>query len=333
MAEFAVPRRERGAALLTVLMLVAIMAIVTATALERLTLATRLAGNAAAIDQARAYGYAAETLAAARIGDLVAAQGDRTSLKGGWNGGSFTLPIPGGLGSARVSDGGNCFNVNSVVTGGTDPAAADLTIRPGGQTQFRALMEVLGIDATAAQTIAAATVDWIDSDDSATPNGAESDFYAQRPTPYRTANQLMVDPSELRVVNGVTPSIYSTLRPWLCALPVSDMSPINVNTLLPSQAPLFAMLIPGQLSVGRARELLARRPPNGYGSTVEFWSIPAKEGLTTGPDVGSQTVVKTRWFNVATTIELAGATAQETALFDAKATPARLVRRTWGEEG
>lgn len=323
---------ERGAALLTVLLLVAVMAVVTVGALERLTLATRLATNAAALDQAHAYGYAAETLAAARIGDLVQAQGARTTLQGGWNGGRFTLPIPGGLGTARVGDGGNCFNLNGVVSGGGADGTENLAVRPIGQGQFAALMELLGIDPGAAQRIAAATVDWIDSDDIALPNGGESEAYAQGPTPFRTANQLMIDPSELRVVAGVTADIYAKVRPWLCALPVAQLSPLNVNTLLPSQAPLFAMLIPGRLSIGQARELLARRPPTGYESVAQFWSVPALQGLSPNAEVGGQTVIKTRWFTVDTAIELSGAIAHETTLYDAQATPVRLVRRSWAEE-
>ncbi len=320
---------ERGAALLTVLMLVAVMAVVTAGALERLTLATRLTGNAAALDQARAYAWSAETLAAARIADLVQAQGERTTLKGDWNGNRFTLPIPGGLGTARVSDGGNCLNINSVASG----SGETLSARPIGMIQFRALMEVLGVPAADAVGIAAAAADWVDSDDIAQPSGAESDAYARAAVPFRTANGLMADPSELRVVAGVTADIYSKLRPWLCALPVTDLSPINVNTLLPSQAPLFAMLLPGQLSVGQARELLARRPANGYESATQFWSVPAQLGLTPNGEVGAQTVTKTRWFVVETDIELSGAIAHETALYDAQQAPARLVRRSWGEEG
>lgn len=323
---------ERGAALLTVLMLVAVMAVLTAAALERLTLATRVTGNAAALDQARAYTYAAETLAAARIGDLVTAQGDRTTLRGGWNGARFTLPVPGGLGSARIADGGNCFNVNSVVSGGGADGATDLLVRPLGFTQFRALMELLGVPERSALQIAAATVDWIDSDDVGQPGGAESENYAQANPAYRTANTLMIDPSELRVVAGMTAEIYGKLRPWLCALPVNDLSPINVNTLLPAQAPLFAMMLPGQLSVGQARELLARRPVDGYESTAQFWAVPAQAGLTPNAEVGTQTVLKTRWFTVETEIELAGATARDTALFDARTNPARLVRRSWGDD-
>lgn len=328
-----VKRSERGAALLTVLMLVAVMAIVTATALERLTLATRLATNAAGLDQARAFSLAAESLAAAKIGDLVQLQGDRTTLQGDWNGRPFTLPIPGGLGTATVTDGGNCFNLNSLVSGTGEDGLQNLAARPLGEQQFRALMELLGVDAGTAQLIAAATIDWIDSDDIPYPNGAESEAYRGGTTPYRTANQLLSDPSELRVVRGVTADIYARLRPWVCALPVTDLSPINVNTLLPSQAPLFAMLLPGKLSIGQARELLARRPANGYESTVQFWSVPALAGLSPNAEVGVQTVMKTRWFAVRSDIELAGATAHETALYDAGARPARLVRRDWGDDG
>ena len=313
-------------------MLVAVMAVMTAGALERLTLATRLATNVAALDQARAYGYAAETLAASRIGDLVAAQGQRTTLKGDWNGGRFALPIPDGLGTARVSDGGNCFNINSVVAGGGEDGATDLVVRPLGQQQFRTLMELLGVSPQAALTIAAATVDWIDSDDTLQPNGAESETYARAATPYRTANQLMVDPSELRVVAGVTPEIYAKLSPWLCALPVAELSPLNINTLLPSQSPLFAMLIPGKLSIGQARELLSQRPADGYEFTVQFWSVPALEGMSPNAEVGTQLVTKTRWFTVESDIELAGAAAHETALYDASVNPARLVRRSWGDD-
>lgn len=50
-----IPRQERGAALLTVLLLVAVIAVLAATALEKLRLSTRLAANLIAIDQARGY--------------------------------------------------------------------------------------------------------------------------------------------------------------------------------------------------------------------------------------------------------------------------------------
>jgi general secretion pathway protein K len=319
---------EHGAALLTVLLLVAVMAVISATALERLTLATRLAANAGAITQARSYAQAAEALVRLRISDLVAARPGRTTLQGGWLGTAMPLPIPEGTATARVMDGANCFNLNSVVAGSSEE---QLSVRPVGVSQFVALMQLLGIKGGDAALVSAALVDWIDTDGIPQPGGAEDEVYLRAKTPYRTANRFMTDASELRAVNGVTPAIYATLRPWICALPTSDLSPININTLLPSQAPLFAMLLPGKLSIDQARQLLAQRPADGYGSLVDFWALTARTGLTPSGEVGEQTKLTTRWFDVGIRVDLGGAQVTETALIDAKENPAIVVRRQWGE--
>ena len=93
---------ERGAALLTVLLLVAVIAVLAATALEKLRLATRLGGNAIAMDQARAYGLAAETLALTKVSDLLSRDKSRVTLAGGWSGRAIPLPVPGGLATANM---------------------------------------------------------------------------------------------------------------------------------------------------------------------------------------------------------------------------------------
>ncbi|MDT7535696.1 type II secretion system minor pseudopilin GspK [Sphingobium sp. SA2] len=323
------PRKpnERGAALLTVLLLVAVMSVVAATALERVALATRMTGNGGAIDQARAYADAGTQIARMRIGDLVAANPARITLAGGWMGTPQSIPVPGGIATARVTDGGNCFNLNSVVTGESE---ASLKVRPIGVSQFQALLQALGVDARQAQGAAAGLADWIDSDSVAQPGGAEDETYAQAPRPYRAANRLMVDASELRAVNGITPAIYDLARPWVCALPVTDLSPININTLLPTQAPLFAMLLPGQLSVAQARQLLAQRPPDGYGSTVQFWAMPSLSGLSPMTEVAEQVKLTTGFFEVDVSVNVGGTQLVERALIDARENPATIVRRSWG---
>lgn len=323
------PRKpnERGAALLTVLLLVAVMSVVAATALERVALATRMTGNGGAIDQARAYADAGTQIARMRIGDLVASNPARITLAGGWMGTPQSIPVPGGIATARVTDGGNCFNLNSVVTGESE---ASLKVRPIGVSQFQALLQALGVDARQAQGAAAALADWIDSDSVAQPGGAEDETYAQAPRAYRAANRLMVDASELRAVNGVTPAIYDLARPWVCALPVTDLSPININTLLPTQAPLFSMLLPGQLSVAQARQLLAQRPPDGYGSTVQFWAMPSLSGLSPMTEVAEQVKLTTGFFEVDVSVNVGGTQLVERALIDARENPATIVRRSWG---
>ena len=72
---------ERGAALLTVLLLVAVMATVAVTVLDRVGLATRLAGNARGAAQAQAWLGTAELIAMTRIEDLRAAQPKRVRVR------------------------------------------------------------------------------------------------------------------------------------------------------------------------------------------------------------------------------------------------------------
>ncbi|MGC4251062.1 MAG: type II secretion system minor pseudopilin GspK [Sphingobium sp.] len=323
------PRKdsERGAALLTVLLLVAVMAVVASTALERLALATRMTGNGGAVDQARAFADAGIEIARLKIGDLVAANPGRTTLAGGWMGAPRDIPVPGGVATARVSDGGNCFNLNSVVEGENE---ANLKVRPIGVSQFQALLQALGVDARQAQVAAASLADWIDSDSAPQPGGAEDETYARAERPYRTANRFMVDASELRAVNGVTPAIYDLARPWVCALPTADLSPINVNTLLPDQAPLLVMLLQGQMSVAQARQMLAQRPEQGYGSVVQFWAGPSNLGINPLEEAARQVKVTTGFFGVEVAVDVGGTQVVERGLIDARQSPAMLVRRSWG---
>src|SRR3546814_12467037 len=117
------------------------MGVVAAAALERLAFATRMTGNAGAIDQARAYADAGVEIARLRIGDLLAARPGRPTLQRGWLGASPVLPMVGGGGTARVRDGGNCFKLNRVVPG---ESGRDRRVRPVGVRQVRGWMPTPG---------------------------------------------------------------------------------------------------------------------------------------------------------------------------------------------
>lgn len=331
MSQHIPPHREQGAALLTVLLLVAVMAVISATAIERLTLATRLAASANAIEQARHYKLAAEALAIKRIAQLAKGK-SQVTLDGDWLGKPFLLPLPGG-GSAELTltDGGNCFNLNSLVADSTVGGSAQ---RPLALEQFIALMQAVSIDRATAERIAASSGDWIDADQNAVAQGAEDAAYAGSATPHRTADRSMTDASELRAVAGVGPREWAQLRPWVCALPTSDLSPINVNTLLPEQAPLLMMLMPTQLSPGQARAHLASRPVGGYGSLNRFWSGPTLGGQQPTGDAASQVKLTTRWFRLRTKVRIGSSTAVSETLIDAgeSDTPPRIVRRSDGAD-
>lgn len=321
---------ETGAALLTVLILVGVLGALTVAVLDRLKLATLLEGNAAGIDNVRALAAMGETLATTRLDDLTAASPGKTTLAGGWLGRDIALPLPGGRAVARVSDAGNCFNLNSLVTG---VAPDGLTTRPLAVEQFAALMRETGIGEADARRLAAAAADWIDSDDTPNPGGAEDPAYARSAAPYRTAGTLMAEPSELRAVTGITPALYARLRPWLCALPVAELSPLNVNTLLPEQWPLLAMLWPpGVVSRGGLERALAERPRAGWASSNEFWNTPALRGLDPPADALRQPVVASVWFGLDLTVVTGDRDFRETALVDARLAPARIAARRWTRE-
>lgn len=324
-----IPREERGAALLAVLILVAVTGAIAAAAMEKLSLARGVAINAAALDQARAYADGIERLALLTVDDMIAEDPDRTTLAGGWNGAVRRVPLPNGAGMAelRLRDGGNCFNVNSVVEG--DPRTR-LTRRNSGVEQLAGLMRVLGTGPAEAQRIAEAAADWADSDSTPGPGGAEDSAYAGGEAPYRTANTLFADPGELAALAGMTPEIMARLRPWLCALPTAELSPININTLLPEQAPLLAMLAPGQLEVDRARRILAERPANGWNNQIEFWRIDALRDLNVPLDTQLQLQLRTRWFALDVAVTLLEAELRESVLVDARLQPSRPAARSRG---
>lgn len=328
-------KEERGAALLAVLLLVAVMAVIAATALDRLMLATRIAGSAAMVDQGRAYAFAAEQIALRRVAALVARDPTRLTREGGWLGRDFSLPLPGGEGRARLADANNCFNLNSLAA---EVTPGKFSQRSGAMAQFAALMKLLGVGEGEAQQIAGATADWIDSDSNDGPLGAEDGVYRNMQASYLPANRKMVDVSELRAVRGVTPKIYARLKPWICVLPVAEPVKLNVNTLSPEQAPLIAMLMPGQLTVADARAALAARPTGGYGSSVRFWEARVFEGRQPSQDVAEQAGVNSRWLALTTEVTVGDGVLTARSLIDAnggavtagQAAPT-IVRRDWGE--
>lgn len=320
---------ERGAALLSVLLMVAVLAVIAATTLDRLALSAKLSVNGNALAQARMFSYAAENIAAARIEDLVTRDAAQTTLDGDWLGKEQKLPIPVGSATAKVRDGGNCFNLNSLVNEAEGRNLASAT----GQEQFSSLMVILGIDEGNARAIAAAAADWADSDSLALQNGAEDEAYRATATPYLTANHLFAHPSEIRAVKGVTPAIYAKLRGWICALPEAELSPLNVNTLLPEQAPLLVMLFPpGRMNVATARSHLAKRPTSGYGSLIRFWEAPELATLQPPTLVQGQVKLTSKYFLLDTKVSLGELTLEGESMVVASPAPARVLWRSWGEQ-
>ncbi len=303
---------ERGAALLGVLLLVAIMAVLAGLMLDRMGLAKRLAGNAQAQAAARRALAEGEVRLLARLAEPGGVL--HRVERGKW-------AVPRGQIAWQLAPGGNCFNVNALVDAAPD---GTLRVRPAGLLELRALMASLGIGSSQAAPLAAAMADWIDSDALSLPDGAEDADYARLATPYRTAGRPLVAVGELRAVRGMTGALYARLAPWLCASPEVGSSPIALGSLAPGQGRLLAMFAPDALSVARAEQIIAQAPPGGYRDLAS--ALGAGQGLATG-----EIVLVNRWLRVRLVATIDSQAVEEELLIDAGTTPPRIVGRSWGE--
>jgi general secretion pathway protein K len=158
------------------------------------------------------------------------------------------LPIDGGEIFGSIEDLQGRFNVNNLIDadGDVDPLAVE---------QFQRLLMALQLD----PRFAGIAADWIDGDDQASfPDGAEDAIYTGFTPPYRSANQLLSNASELGALEGMDKASFDILSPHIVALP--RRTNVNVNT---ATGPVLQSL--GEnISVADAEGLLAARADTGF---------------------------------------------------------------------
>ena len=310
---FSSKRREGGAALLTVLLMLTVMSAVAVGLMDEIRFDIRRSVNTRLYEQAFWFAMGGEEFAlnAIRAGDEITP--GRNTLLSPWAQGPVRLPLDNGMIEASISDGGNCFNLNSVVVDEEETRSS----REAGIEQYMNLLEALGINDTERQALASSLADWIDSDGIPGPRGAEDYHYTGLTPPYRTGGVLLADVTELRAIAGYTEAVYRTIRPYLCALPSDILSPINVNTLREDQAPLLTMLVGSdRLAVDRARDLIARRPYDGYANVEDFWADEAFGEFEPDEELAGQIGLQTRFFEVQMEVTLDSAYFAMNSLFE-----------------
>ncbi|CAD5109763.1 type II secretion system minor pseudopilin GspK [Zestomonas carbonaria] len=271
-------KRQRGVALITVLLVVAVVTVVCAGLVARQHLSIRSTANQLSVLQARHYALGGERLAeAVLLRDL--REGDPRRpvdhLGEAWARPLASFPLDdGGELRVRIEDPSGRFNLNGLVR----QRQADLR----AVAQFRRLLQRLEIEPIYADRL----VDWLDGDDEPSGgDGAEDNQYLLAEPPYRAANRSLADVSELRLLLDMREADYRRLLPYVSALPDDTM--LNVNT---AGALVLSTLVDG-LTPARAMELVAARGREGYRSVEEFLAQPALAGLgarSQGLAVGSQ---------------------------------------------
>jgi general secretion pathway protein K len=140
------------------------------------------------------------------------------------------------------------FNINNLIdeSGEVDELALQ---------QFQRLLQVLGLD----PRFAAIAADWVDSNQEAGfPDGAEDAIYTGFVPTYRTPNVPITSASELAALEGMDNESYELLRPHIAALP--GRTGINVNTATPA----VLQSLDENLSASDVEGLIAERENGGF---------------------------------------------------------------------
>ncbi len=291
-------QRCRGAALITVLLILAVMVMMAAGMSSRLSLEVRRAINIHNHSQAYWYALAAEEFAK-HVLRQNASDSKRVHLNQSWAKAGLVFPLPdGGKIAGTLKDLQSCFNLNALTVDN------DRMGRPPWIVyQFRALLEAMDMDSYRAEIVTDSIRNWVRHD--ATPVsgvGATDRDYEDKSPAYLSAHGPMVHVSELRAIAGIDASLYRRLRPLVCTLPLPELH-INMNTLsMDTPALLQALFTPG-LTREQALSLLARRPTNGYESVLDFLAENELERLEIKPEVKGQLTVTSRFFQLSSTTE------------------------------
>ena len=256
-------KSERGAVLLTTLLVMSLMATIAVEMLDDVRFGVRRTANIQAAAQADAYAQAAQDFAKTYLeAQLKTAEPAQLAqfLK---TRPTTVLPFEGGTMTLTLSDRGSCISLAAVGTS-------------TGRRQFRRLLLALGLDQQTAANLTSALVDWTDEDSQVLPGGAEDYVYLAADPPYRTSNTTISSITELRALAGMDEALYQKLRPFVCARPAGSATSVNVNGLLPNQAPVLAAMM-GDYALPGARTALQNTA--GVYTAQTFAASPAMQGL------------------------------------------------------
>jgi general secretion pathway protein K len=306
-------RRERGVALITAIVLVAIATVLAVHVGTRAALDLRRTAGLAALDQGWQVALGAEAWAAEVLRD----DGEDSQidhLGEAWAQPLPPLPIDGGEVRGAVEDMQGRFNVNSLVNG-------DRVVDEAAVERFERLLALVGAQPRWARVMA----DWIDEDTvPGIPEGAEDGAYLSQIPPYRSANLLVATTTEMMALPGMTRDEFERIRPYIAALPLGVK--LNVCT---AKAPVLAALVEGGTDFSDP-ELLAANRRDGCFPTMEF--LKASLDQAGRQQLASLADEKSDWFRAVTAVRIGTSEFTLYSLIERNGTAVRTVLRSTATE-
>ena len=280
--------RQRGVALITAIVLVAIATMLAVHIGTRAALDLRRTAGLMALDQGWHVALGAEAWAAEVLRDDLEDSGATATDHPGeaWAQPLPPLPVDGGEVRGALEDMQGRFNINNLVT-------SDRQVNETAVAQFERLLLLVGAQTRWARIM----VDWIDDGTVPEfPEGAEDGTYLSQNPPYRTANVVVATTTEMMALPGMTREEFERIRPYVAALPVGTQ--VNLCTAKPQ---VLAALIVSGTDFGDAELLELNRRDGCY---------PTKDILVNTLDAASWAALKesvsetTDWFRATTAVRI-----------------------------
>ena len=277
--------RQRGVALITAIVLVAIATVLAVHIGTRAALDLRRTAGLAALDQGWHVALGAEAWAAEVLKDDLE-DSETDHLAEAWAQPLPPLPVDGGEVRGALEDMQGRFNLNNLVDG-------DREVDETSVAQFERLLLMVGAQPRWARIMA----DWIDGDTvPQIPEGAEDGTYLSQNPPYRAANVLVTTTTEMMALPGMTRDEFERIRPYVAALPVGTT--INLCT---AKAPVLASLVEGGTDFGEAELLATNRRDGCFPTRADLQATLDQNAWHAIADSVSET---SDWFRAVTAVRI-----------------------------
>ena len=253
-------KKQKGIALITILVMVALATILAATIAQRQKFTAENTAYLMRQNQSLWYAKSAETFFSELLVEDAENAGDVDYLQENWAKPMPAFPVEDGYVTGQLYDESGKFNLNSLVddSGQVNVAAKEW---------FERLLMNAGLNAQLSEAV----IDWQDADNETLgPMGAEESYYRGLRNAYLPANSKFHAVEELKMVRGFEGEKYLQIAPYVSAITVTDAK-VNINT-----APAIVLAsLAESLDVETVEAVLEQRQQNmeHFSNVDELWSL------------------------------------------------------------
>jgi general secretion pathway protein K len=276
--------KQTGVAVIMVLLVLAIVAVTTASLIKRHQYSQAFTSALLHLGQTKAHIQGAQ-LWAAQVLTADKQANDVDHLGEVWAQTILPIPVEQGVVSGQITDLQGRFNLNNLVSNNA--------VNQDAMALFQRMLALQELSPQLAWYL----VDWIDSNaETEQQSTLEDAYYLGQTIPYRSANQPLVDISELGLVRGFNLASVAKLAPLVSALP--EPTKINVNTT----SAQVLMAVSDAISASMAKELMESKNKAHWPNDQDFMQAVlgpmSDENKTQWNALKKLITVKSSYFNL-----------------------------------